>query len=189
MDLLAAIAILVLLGGIYIWVSNLRRRIVNPRLAFLDFTEGASDDLIAEDKEAVADLFTIVQVSRLEVRPCDVLFIYTTLGDGGVLQDGEHYLRATIRDAGAKVVVVASENSAPPPGGGPAGYGHANLVITLSRNGASFPRFFRELFSRMKAGTPMPVAWNRLAPQIPGRDHEDCPSAIFLCEVGGISFR
>ena len=153
----------------------------------LDLTGGLSDALVAEDKAALSDLFTAVEESKSEVPKCDVLFLYATLGDGGTLQGTEHYLRATIRDSGAKIVVVASENPNPAPERSKPVYGRANLVITIARNGASFSKFFRELFAQMKKGKPMPMAWVKLAPQIPNREHPDCPGTIFLCEVGGVT--
>lgn len=167
--------------------SNRKRRIKDPRLGFLDLTGGAAAVLIEEDKFALKDLFKSQEESSDVVPQCDVLFLYATIGEGGVLEGTERYLRATIRDSGARVVVVASENPNPKPSGKPV-HGHANLVITLARNGASFPNFFRELFARMNRGTPMPIAWVKLAPQIPNLEHPDTPSTIFLCEVGGISF-
>jgi hypothetical protein len=169
-------------------LSGRKRQIKNPRLGLLDLTGGAAAALVEEDKAALCDLFASVEESKDAVPQCDVLFLYSSIGDGGVLERTDRYLRATIRDSGAKVVVVASENPNPKPSGKPV-YGHANLVITLGRNGASFPKFFRGLFSRMKKGTSMPMAWVKLAPQIPNVEHPDTPSTIFLCEVGGVSFR
>jgi hypothetical protein len=166
-----------------------KRRILDPRLGILDLSRGAAAKWIEEDKAALQELFASLEMSEDVTPQCDVLFLYATLGDGGALEGTERFLRATIRDSGAKVVVVASENPNPKPTHGKPAYGHANLVITLARNGESFPRFFRELFAKMKSGTPMPMAWVRLAPQIPNRDHVDCPSTIFLCELGGIAFR
>lgn len=168
--------------------SNRKQRIKEPRLGFLDLTGGSAASLVEEDKSALQGLFSSQEKSNHAVPQCDVLFLYASIGDGGALEGTERYLRATIRDSGAKVVVVASENPNPKPSGKPV-YGHANLVITIARNGASFPRFFRELFGEMKKGTSMPMAWVKLAPQIPNLDHPDTPSTIFLCEVGGISFR
>jgi hypothetical protein len=168
--------------------SKRKRQIKDPRLAILDLTDGASDAIIEEDKAALGEVFSSIQESKTEVPKCDVLFLYATIGEGGVLQGTERYLRATIRDSGAKIVVVASENPNPKLSQRPL-YGQANLVITIARNGASFPRFFRDLFAKMKKGTPMPMAWVRLAPQIPNKEHIDTPSTIFLCEVGGVSFR
>jgi hypothetical protein len=61
--------------------------------------------------------------------------------------------------------------------------------MTLARKGASFGLFYARLFGDMFKGTTMPVAWDRLAPQIPGETHIDTPEAIFACELGQIAFR
>jgi len=188
MNILAIWIIILAVAFALLRISKRKHRIKDPRLGFLDLTAGAAAALIEEDKAALKDLFDSIEESSDVVPQCDVLFLYASIGDGGALEGTDRYLRATIRDSGAKVVVVASENPNPKPSGRPV-YGHANLVITIARNGASFPKFFRELFVRMKQGTSMPMAWVKLAPQVPNLEHPDTPSTIFLCEVGGISFR
>ncbi len=162
--------------------------IPNPRLGLLDLTAGGAGHWIAEDKAALTDLFSSVVESTDESPLCDVLFLYARIEDGGRIVGTDRSLRAIIRDADAKVVVVATEHSNPNLGPRP-DYGHANLVVTIERNGSAFPTFFRDLFRRMKKGSTMPWAWNRLAPQIPNHPHPGVPSTFFLCELGGISFR
>jgi hypothetical protein len=165
------------------------QKILNPTLGILDVTAGGSTAIIAEDKAALADLFSAVVESTNAAPRCDVLFLYATLGLRGELVGTDRSLRATIRESGAKVVVVASENPDPKPTKPGPGDAKANLVITLQRNGAKFPRFFRELFDRMKKGQSMPMAWVKIVPQGPSRKHDECPGTIFLMEVGPISFR
>ena len=63
----------------------------------------------------------------------------------------------------------------------------ANVVITLSRNGEHFGRFFRELFGQMFAGTSMPMAFVDIAPQGPVQP-KDIPGTIALMEAGHIAF-
>jgi hypothetical protein len=63
-----------------------------------------------------------------------------------------------------------------------------NLVMTLDRLGESFPKFLQSLLSEMSAGASMPVAWNRIAPQIPGRDHPGIPSTTFFNGLGQARF-
>jgi hypothetical protein len=163
--------------------------ISKPKLGMLDLTGGLSDCIVAEDRAVLSRFFPTFEESKSEVPKCDVLFLYATLNHDGTLQNTGHYLRAYIRDAGAKVAVLASENPNPKWEKGRATYGRANLVITIARNGPAFPRFFSELFAQMGRGRPMPMAWVKLAPQIPNHEHPDCPDTIFLCEVGGITFR
>jgi hypothetical protein len=60
--------------------------------------------------------------------------------------------------------------------------------MTLSRRGGAFPAFFARLFTDMKRGVSMPVAWIKLAPQGPVKEQENLPSTIFACEAGQIAF-
>lgn len=60
--------------------------------------------------------------------------------------------------------------------------------MTLSRKGSAFPSFFVRLFTAMKSGISMPVAWLRLVPQGPVKEHDNLPSTIFACEAGRIVF-
>jgi len=165
-----------------------KRAIANPRLGIFDLTAGASDALIDADKAALASVFGTIEESKAKPPVCDVLFLYATLQPGGGLSSTDNLFRATIRDSGAKIVVVASENPNPPASPDRPAYGHANIVLTLKRNGESFTKFFSQLFLRMKEGTTMPKAWTVLAPQLSGQPHTDCPSTIFLCELGGLRF-
>jgi len=61
--------------------------------------------------------------------------------------------------------------------------------MTLDRRGRVFPKFFQRLFTEMTRGVSMPVAWVKLASQIPGADHADCPGTIFSCEAGQLVFK
>jgi hypothetical protein len=69
------------------------------------------------------------------------------------------------------------------------GVGSANLVLTLDRKGVAFARFFDQLFARMNAGTPMPVAWTELQPQSPAALRPEHPDLVCLMERGAIAFR
>ncbi len=166
-------------------------RIQSPRLGFLNLKGTAGEQILAEDKRALAPMFSAVEETSTTPPPSDVLFIYCDIGPDGRISGTTAGLRDIIRDSGARVVVVASEN----PSEGyiasarKTGYGHANLVLTLNRRGAVFSAFFSRLFSQMMKGTSMPMAWVKLAPQIPRHDHADCPGAIFSAEAGQIVFK
>jgi len=166
-------------------------RIQSPRLGFLNLKGAAGEPALAEDKSAIASMFSAVQESSTAPPLSDVLFIYCDIGADGRISGSSAGLRDMIRDSGARVVVVASEN----PSEGyiasakKTGYGHANLVLTLDRRGAVFSAFFSRLFAQMMKGTSMPMAWVKLAPQIPGHDQADCPGAIFSAEAGQIAFK
>ncbi len=122
---------------------------------------------------------------------CDVLLIYARVENDGHIVGTVDGLRDIIRKASARIVIVASEND--PNGliaaGKPTGYGRANIVLTLKRKDPAFASFFHELFSRMYKGITMPVAWVKLAPQMPGARHENCPEAIFAAEISHILFK
>ena len=161
----------------------------DPRLGILDLTNGASDVIIEDDGTALDGIFTSVETSKGEVPNCDVLLLYATLGDGGMLQGTERQLRATIRHSGAKVVVLASENPSFRPSQDKPLYGRANIVFTLERKGAKCPRFFRELFTKMKRGGSMLSVWAGMVPGGPSPKHDELPSAIFVCEIGDVWFK
>jgi hypothetical protein len=69
------------------------------------------------------------------------------------------------------------------------GYGRVNSVMTLARRGDLFARFFVRLFEDMKRGTPMPLAWVKLAPQGPVSGHNELPGTMFACMAGPVAFR
>jgi len=146
--------------------------------------------LVDSDASLLRSLFGEVQMVDLAAPTCDVLFLYAEFTAEGAVLGSAQGLREIIRDSGAKVVIVASPN---PSGhyikaGKQKPYGQANLVMTLDRRGDAFGRFFLALFSKMKRGASMPSAWVELNPQVPGREQSDCPSAIFACEIGPLTF-
>jgi hypothetical protein len=174
----------------------LRRRratvIQSPTLGILDLSAGSSVAMINADRAAIGQFFSSVLESSGTPPTCNVLFVYCDIEPDGSIRHCNSGLREIIRDSGAVVVVVASEN----PGSGyvaaakrKPGYGHANLVMTTDRRGAVFPVFFQRLFTHMKRGVSMPVAWVKLCPQIPGLQQTDCPAYVFVCEAGQVVFR
>jgi hypothetical protein len=165
--------------------------ITAPTLGILNIAGGDALSAVEADRRAFGDLFSSVTEATDAPPRCDVLLVYCQIGVDGRLKNTTSSLREVIRDSGAKIVVVASGNQADAyiKAGHKEKYGHANLVMTLDRKGASFETFFSRLFRDMFKGTSMPVAWERLAPQIPGEVHRDAPEAIFACELGHIAFR
>ncbi len=117
--------------------------------------------------------------------------IYARVESDGAIAGSARGLRDIIRESGAAIVVVASENdrSSYLAAGRNTGYGRANLVLTLSRKGSAFTRFFAQLFGDMSKGKSMPLVWAELAPQVPGATHENCPESIFTAELGHILFQ
>ena len=121
---------------------------------------------------------------------CDVLFLYCDIESDGRVANFPGTLRDLIQTLRAPLVAVASENSSDAYISTTKGqeHGRANLVMTLSRKGAAFPTLFAQLFTDMKRGVSMPVAWVKLAPQGPVKEHETMPSTIFACEAGQMVF-
>jgi len=144
-----------------------------------------------EDKLALGPLFAAVVESSVEVPTCDVLMMYAKVESDGKVAGVAAGLRDIIRKSGAAIVVAASENDGKnyALAGRRTGYGQANLVLTLRRNGVAFTRFFAQLFGRMFEGKSMLLAWVELAPQIPGKTHENCPESIFTAEISHIIFK
>ena len=185
------VGVLVVVAALYAFLRLMRSKNVirDPRLGILDLTNGASDGIVEDDGAALGGLFNSLESSKGEVPDCDVLLLYATLGDGGMLQGTERQLRATIRHSGAKVVILASENPSFRPSQDKALYGRANIVYTLERKGAKSPRFFRELFMKMKKGGSMLSVWASLVPGGPSPKHDELPSAIFVNEIDDVWFR
>ena len=168
-----------------------RTRIVaSPTLGVLRLNGDAAAALVAEDRKAFTHYFRAVRESDAAPPRCDVLLLYCDVGPAGEIAGTTRTLREIIRDAGATVVIVASPNGAGGyvAAGRPAPYGNANLVMTLDRKGPAFTTFFGQLFAAMSRGVSMPVAWVKVAPQIPGVPHADAPDAIFACELGHLAF-
>jgi hypothetical protein len=165
--------------------------ISSPRLGIWNALGPAAISAVEEDRAALAPLFAITRESSDVPPPCDVLLVYCGMEPDGRIDGSADSLREVIWKAQACITVVATENA--PESSIAAsklpGRGRANLVMTVARNGRAFPTFFGRLFGAMKTGKTMPVAWVELAPQIPGRDHPECPGTIFACEAGHIAFR
>ena len=189
-----SVYLIVAVIAVIVIVSFVRRngaKIQSPRLGFLNLKGAAGEQTLAEDKSAFAGLFRAVQESSAAPPQCDVLFIYCDIESDGRISGATSGLRDLIRSSGARVVVVASENPAKSciASAKKTGYGHANLVLTLERKGTVFPAFFSRLFTLMMKGRSMPLAWVKLAPQIPGHAHADCPETVFLAEAGQVAFK
>jgi len=175
-------------------VINANRKIIwiaEPELGILNLNGLSAEEMLGKDRDSIHSVFYSITESTGAAPKCDVLLLYATINPDGVLQGSEYSLRQIIAQSGAKIVIVASENS-------PEHYraalnlpgeGHANLMLTIDRRGWIFFTFISRLFEIIATGISMPVAWVRLAPQRPGMDHEDCPSALFLCETGGVTFK
>jgi hypothetical protein len=163
--------------------------ITSPRLGIVNLVGPGAEPLVAGDVEALAPLFG--ELARSDGTPpsCDVLMLYGRLDGTGKIVGSGLGLRDFIERSGAKLLIVAAENDANAYIASAAGKTpRANLVMTIERKGAAFPRFLRRLFARMLSGETMEEAWVALAPQVEGATH-DAPSTIFSAELGPLTFR
>jgi hypothetical protein len=164
-------------------------RIANPRIGFLNLQAVQGAALAEADRRVLSPLFKISLASTDLAPRCEVLLIYCTLGAEGRITGYPSSLRDTIKSAGAYIAIVASEN---PPAMykdalKPSNGWHANIALVIDRKGDKFALFFRRLFELMLSGRSMPMAWNDLAPQIPGHDHSDMPGAMMIAETGHVT--
>lgn len=159
--------------------------IQNPRIGFLNLLGVQVDPLINEDSAALKPLFSSYQESDGAIPICDVLMIYARIAPDGAIHNASHTLREIVHKSRAAIVVVATENDSHSyiAASKRPGLGKANLVMTLKRSGQVFPNFFKELFGMMHRGVTMPMAWVKLAPQLPGVEHENVPATICAMEV------
>jgi len=163
----------------------------NPKIGFLNLTGVSASPLVEEDVTALKPLFSGCLKSDGDAPICDVLMIYATIKADGVIQNTAYSLREIIAKSRALIVVVATENSVESyiAASKSTGLGKANLVMTMTRNGQVFPDFFKELFAMMHRGVTMPMAWMKLAPQIPGREQNNVPGTVCAMEVTHVLFK
>jgi hypothetical protein len=179
---LIAIAVAMLLVARW----RLRRRsrglvLPDPSLGFLNLLGEEGNQLLAEDRAALTPLFSSSQ-ERDDLPPpvCDVLVVYCDLVRDGKIFATEIGLRQLLRRSRARILILASENKSEYclTAAQEAGQSGANLILTMMRNGAEFPELLTRLFTEMRTGTPMPEAWNQLAPR----------GKIFLVDAGDLVF-
>jgi hypothetical protein len=164
--------------------------IQSPKIGFLNLVGAAASPLVQEDVTVLKPLFSDCLESDGNAPICDVLMIYATIKADGAVENTERSLRQIISESQAPIVVVATENSAESyiAAGKHPRSSNANLVMTLKRNGQIFPEFFKELFGMMHRGITMPMAWVKLAPQIP-REQKNVPGTICAMEVSHVLFK
>lgn len=162
----------------------------SPRLGILNLIGDDAQPLIAEDQAALEGFFSSVEISEKIPPVCDTLLIYAKIEQGGKIRSSEDSFREIIMQSMASIVIVATENEGKDYTEAikKTGYGQANFVVTLKRNGKAFTNFFSQIFRQMHEGISMPRAWVRLAPQGGKVTYENCPDAMFSCELGQIVF-
>ena len=162
----------------------------SPRLGILNLMGRDVEPLINEDRAALESYFSSVELSEKYTPLCDALLIYAQVEPDGKIKGPQDSFREIIMHSTASIVIVAIENEGKNylEAAKKTGYGQANFVLTLKRNGKAFARFFSEIFQQMHEGIPMPKAWIKLAPQGGKVNYENCPDAMLTCELGQITF-
>ena len=175
-------------------VAKSSETIEMPTIAFLNLAGPTCSAIVAKDSMEVGTLFYgKVLVTAVPIPTCDVLFLYCAVDSSGAVIGQRLSLRDLIGKSRARVAVIASEvpveilqnplfQNSLKPGNNPP----VNLVITGSRNGEAFGRFFKSLFQRMWVGVPLSKAWVELAPTPQTRD---IPGAICLIQAPQLAFQ
>jgi hypothetical protein len=122
----------------------------------------------------------------------DIVHVLTAVTPDGTIGEGKMTgtdLIERVCQCGAKLLWIGSSNGAQGyiKGFKPNG-SKLNVVMTIDRGEERHSQFLEKLLGEMQAGSSMPVAWNRIAPQIPGRLHPDAPNTIFYAGLGQIRF-
>jgi hypothetical protein len=182
-----------ILFALYKFWNSGRVRIRHPKLGLLNLGGEEFAALLNEDRAAFGSLFDDVVISAAGSVPrCDVLFVYAQLQPDGSLSGGaQPTIRHAAADAHCAVVVSASNNPSDRVVAGSKlpGPKQASLVLTLDRNRDGFARFFKELFTLMKSGKTMPMAWVTIAPQSKSVMPQYIPETIFLPEGKFVVFK
>jgi hypothetical protein len=179
--------------ALYLTFRGRNAGVIDPTLGFLNVGGEAFVSLIEEDRSILSPLFSKIEMAAGYQTPkCNVLFIYADIApDGSVGLGSNLTIRHLAERAGALIAVLASNNSSEHTVAATKlpGPKRANLVWTIDRKGEAFSQFFKELFTRMKAGTTMPRAWNAIAPQYRHDVHHDLPVTVCQLEAGQVRFR
>ena len=173
---------------------------LNPKVLVCSLGPGF-EPLVIEDEGAYRRYFPDTKITNFETSDelfsemangYEIVHLYTHVTPDGCI--GTSTISGTeliknASNAGTKLLWIANDNN-------PDGYikdfnptgNKLNLVMTIHRLGNCFPDFLRDLLGEMKSGASMPVAWNRIAPQIPGKDQPGIPETIFFCGLGQARF-
>ena len=184
---------LAILLAVYKFWNSGRICIPNPKLGLLNIGGDEFAAELNEDRKALGAFFNDVIVGgEGQVPNCDVLFVYAKVAsNGSIANSTEPSLRHLAARAGSVVLVLASNNPSEHvvAAGKVPGPKQCSLVLTLDRNGEGFPRFFKEVFTLMKSGKTMPMAWIKTAPQHKSVMPQYTPETIFLPEGKFVVFK
>jgi hypothetical protein len=120
---------------------------------------------------------------------CDVPSSGVITDDDGNIMPGTELIQRC-HDANVKLLWIASDNQ---PDGYIKNFGargkRISLVMTIIRNDPKFSDFLEKLLHKIFQGETMPVAWESLAPQVPGSGSADSPACIFFAGRGAAKLR
>jgi hypothetical protein len=179
--------------ALYLTFRGRNSGVVDPTLGLLNVGGDRFVALLEEDRAGLGALFSKVESGAgYQIPKCDVLFMYADVNpDGSFGLGADMTFRHVAERAGAIIAVLASNNaseniSAAAKLPGPK---RANLVWTFDRKGTAFSNFFKELFTQMKRGKPMPRAWISISPQHKSELHRELPETMCQMEAGQVRFR
>jgi len=163
-------------------------RIPTPIIGFACVTP-SQVPLMEADRAALGSLFYECRSSTTAIPRCHVLFLYCHVEPDGSLPNVKTSLPDLIAASDACIAVLASENDAKSCFAAlkPTNDWPVNIVLILNRKGDRFALFFHQLFEAMLGGTSMLMEWVKLAPQMPGLEHPDCPVSILLPGAGHLT--
>jgi hypothetical protein len=186
-DVLSALGVVGLFVALGLWNRSRSRVVVRgPRVLVLNLNSDAA--LAATDageyRTRFSDVTESATLDALHDQQFDVIHVLARVAaEGNVGTHSSRDFQRAVAAAKPKLVILASDT----PGEAYMGAFRGsecpyNLVLTISRRGTRFWGFFQQLFELMFRGHPMPQAWVKLAPQVPGMEHPDLPAMI--CQMG-----
>jgi hypothetical protein len=122
----------------------------------------------------------------------DLLHLFVDLDQqGNVFDDAQQKmkfgeLQTLAQNRGANYIFFAKDNPGSGYSAGPRPELTSNLIMTLERKGSNFPEFLSKVFSQVSKGETLPMAWNKVSPQIPGKVHKDSPEVFAGMGAGNV---
>lgn len=139
--------------------------------------------------ERFPDAASLIEALAAEYTIVHVLASIDTLGRVAGSENSGTALISRAVNFQTKLLWFAASNA---PDGYIAGFNtgrqHINVVMTIDRQGDDLPNFLDGILKRMQQGMKMPVAWNDIAPQIPGRPQPNVPEQIYAAGYGAATF-
>lgn len=179
-------------------------RIENPAIKLIYFSgDEKSKELAGFDRGIYDSYYKNVSIKEvggitelrdlLAAEKCDLLHLYLDLDNHGNAVDPEvtglHYsdFLEELSHAGVSYVFFAKDNSEESLSAGTKSERQKvfpNAVLVIDRKDTYFEVFFKLMFEQISAGMIMPLAWNKLSPQIPDEFKKDQIAPVCLAMMG-----